>query len=179
MSTHLTTSKGAIAIRPAIAADAVALRDLRLEALANHPIAFSADSERTKAEPAERWVERMRDNAATNAGVICVASANDRLIGMTGLACEKWPKTRHGGILWGVYVQEQWRGLGVAEGLLNECIAWGQAHGLVIVKLGVATTNVPAICCYARCGFAVYGIDPKTIYYENVFYDELLMARTI
>jgi ribosomal protein S18 acetylase RimI-like enzyme len=179
MSKRLTTSKGVIAIRPAVAADAVALRDLRLEGLANHPLAFAADYERTKAEPAELWAERMCDYAASNKGVICVAATNDRLIGMNGLGCEKWPKTRHSGVLWGVYVQKEWRGLGVAEGLLNECIAWGQAHGLAIVKLGVVTTNVPAIRCYARCGFTVYGIDPKVIYYKNAFHDELLMARTI
>jgi RimJ/RimL family protein N-acetyltransferase len=49
----------------------------------------------------------------------------------------------------------------------------------VVVKLGVITTNTPAIRCYARCGFTVYGIDPKVIYYDGVFYDELLMARPI
>jgi RimJ/RimL family protein N-acetyltransferase len=176
---HLTTSKGAITIRPAVADDAVALHDLRLKALAHDPVAFAADYERTKAEPAELWAKRMRDDAASNQGVICVASESDRLIGMTGLGCGHWPKTRHSGVIWGVYVEEEWRGLGVAQGLLNECFTWGQAHGLVIVKLGVVTTNVPAIRCYARCGFAVYGIEPKVIQYEDVLYDELLMAKAI
>jgi ribosomal protein S18 acetylase RimI-like enzyme len=58
----------------------------------------------------------------------------------------------------------------VAEALVNECIAWAQAQGLVMVKLAVITTNTSAIRCYARCGFTIYGIDPKVIYYNDVFY---------
>jgi hypothetical protein len=45
------------------------------------------------------------------------------------------------------------------------------------VKLAVVTTNTPAVRCYARCGFAVYGIEPQAICYDGVFYDELLMAK--
>jgi len=48
---------------------------------------------------------------------------------------------------------------------------------LAIVKLGVVTTNTPAIRCYARCGFTVYGVEPQVIHYEDVLYDELLMAK--
>jgi ribosomal protein S18 acetylase RimI-like enzyme len=98
---------------------------------------------------------------------------------MTGLARGKWPKTQYSGTIWGVYVKTEWRGHSIAEGLLRDCIAWAQAQGLVIVKLGVVTANTPAIRCYAHCGFTVYGIEPKAICYEDVFYDELLMAKAI
>jgi ribosomal protein S18 acetylase RimI-like enzyme len=96
---------------------------------------------------------------------------------MAGLVRGHWPKTRHSGTLWGVYVQPEWRGHHVAEALLDTCLAWAQAHEVMIVKLAVVTTNTPAIRCYVRCGFAVYGIEPKAIYYDGVYYDELLMAK--
>jgi len=179
MSKLLTTLKGVITIRPAIPGDATLLRKLRLEALASHPEAFAADCAMTEAESVEVWVRYIAENVADNRGVICVASAKDRLIAMTGLVRGKWPKTQHSGTIWGVYVQAEWRGLGVAEALLKECFAWGQAHGLAIVKLGVVTTNTPAIRCYARCGFTVYGVEPQVIYYEDILYDELLMAKKI
>jgi len=179
MSEQLATSRGVILIRPAIPADAAPLRDLRLDALANDPVAFAADYGLTQAEPAEAWVKRIGDNLKDDNGVICVAVADGRMIGMTGLGRGHWPKTEHSGIIWGVYVDQEWRGLGVADALLNECIGWGQAHGVTVVKLGVTTGNTPAIRCYVRCGFTVYGLEPQAIYYENVFYDELLMARTI
>jgi RimJ/RimL family protein N-acetyltransferase len=63
--------------------------------------------------------------------------------------------------------------------LIQECISWAQAHGLAVMKLGVTITNISAIRCYARCGFTVYGIDPKAIYWEGAFYDELLMAKMV
>lgn len=97
---------------------------------------------------------------------------------MAGLTCGRWPKTRHSGTIWGVYVNAEWRGHGIAEVLLRGCCAWAQARGLAVVKLGVVTTNASAIRCYARCGFTVYGIEPKVIFWDGVLHDELLMART-
>jgi RimJ/RimL family protein N-acetyltransferase len=179
MSNQLTTPKGTITIRPATPDDAALLRALRLEALAHHPKAFAADHASTAAGSVESWVERITAYALENKGVICIASTEKQLIGMTGLVRGHWPKTRHCGTVWGVYVQAEWRGLGAAGALVEGCIAWAQARGVVLLKLGVVTTNMPAIRCYDRCGFRVYGVDPKVIYYDGVFYDELLMARSI
>jgi ribosomal protein S18 acetylase RimI-like enzyme len=179
MGNLFTTSKGDVTIRPAVPDDAAMLRALRLEALAEHPQAFAADPAVTAAGSVETWVERIIEYASDNAGIICVASTEEGLIGMMGLVRGHWPKTRHSGTMWGVYVKAGWRGLQVAEALIGECIAWARAQGLVVVKLGVVTTNTAAIRCYARCGFAVYGIDPQVIYYDDVFYDELLMARSV
>jgi ribosomal protein S18 acetylase RimI-like enzyme len=179
MSNLLTTFKGVITIRSAVPDDAALLRELRLESLASHPKVFAADHASTAAEPVEVWVERIAEYALDNKGVICVASTENQLIGMIGLVRGHWPKTRHSGTLWGVYVKAEWRGFYVAEALVKECIAWAQAQGLAMVKLAVITTNTSAIRCYARCGFTIYGIDPKVIYYNDVFYEELLMAKPI
>jgi ribosomal protein S18 acetylase RimI-like enzyme len=179
MGQLLETSKGAVTVRPAVPGDAAPLRALRLEALANHPEAFAADHAATAAESVEAWAERIAEYAVDDKGVICVASVDGQLAGMTGLVRGRWPKTRHAGMIWGVYVAPDWRGLGVAAALLEECFAWARARGLVTLSLGVVTTNTPAIRCYARCGFGVYGVEPRVIYYGGVFHDELLMVRSI
>jgi RimJ/RimL family protein N-acetyltransferase len=179
MSQLLTTSRGLITIHPATTNDATRLHDLRLEALANHPQAFAADHDMTRDQGVEAWVDRMRQNEAGNEGIINVAWVGDQLVGMTGLYRGHWPKTLHSGLIWGVYVTGAWRGQRIAETLLDACTAWAQAQGLTIVKLGVATNNMAAIRCYVRCGFTVYGIEPQAIYYDGVFYDELLMAKVI
>lgn len=171
------TAKEMITLRAAVPDDAPLLRELRLEALVSAPTAFAADYGATAVETAEAWVQRIVDTAVDDKGVICVASVDDRLIGMAGLIRGNRPKTRHGGTIWGVYVQPEWRSHHVAEALLDACLAWAQAHEVTIVKLAVVTTNTPAIRCYDRCGFAVYGIEPKAIYYDGVYYDELLMAK--
>jgi len=77
-----------------------------------------------------------------------------------------------------MYVQPDWRGFHIAEELVKACMDWARSQEAKIVKLGVTATNTAAIRCYARCGFQVYGIEPQALYYDGVFYDELLMART-
>jgi len=176
---ELTTPKATITIRPAVVDDAAALRELRLEALANNPIAFAADYAAAEADPPKVWADRIASYAAEEQGVIAVAEAEGRLVGMMGLYRERWPKTRHGGTLWGVYVKPDWRGLRVGQALVEECAAWARAHGMTIIKLGVATVNGPAIRCYTRCGFTVYGTDPKTLCLDGVYYDEFLMSMPV
>jgi RimJ/RimL family protein N-acetyltransferase len=175
----LTTARGTITIRAGTVEDAEALYDLRLEALASQAEAFAADHDLTRDQGVEAWVERVRQNEAGNEGIINGAWAEDQLVGMTGLYRGHWPKTQHSGLIWGVYVREGWRRQGVAEALLEACLAWARAQGMTVVKLGVVTSNMGAIRCYARSGFAVYGIEPQTLCHDGVFYDELLMAKAI
>jgi RimJ/RimL family protein N-acetyltransferase len=179
MSQLITTPNGVISIRFAALEDAAFLRELRLEALTNHPEVFSADTALAESESVETWAERLARYTREGQGVICIAITDDQLIGMSGLFRENWPKTWHSGTIWGVYVKKDWRSFHLAEAMMKECIAWAQGQGLVMVKLGVIMNNTPAIRCYARCGFTVYGIDPKVIHYNDVFYDELLMVKRI
>lgn len=166
-------------IRPAVSADAAPLRRLRLEALAGHPDFFAADYTFTESETDEAWAARIASYALENKGLICVAESAGNLVGMTGLGAGNWPKTRHSGVIWGVYVNPEWRGLHLAQGLIEECITWARLQGLTIVKLGVVTTNTPAIRCYTRIGFTVFGVEPQAIRHAGVNYDELLMAKVL
>jgi len=175
----VNTPNGPVTIRLAQVEDAARLRALRLEGLADSPIAFAADYDRSAVEPVERWAQRINEYAQGNQSVIYLAEAGDQLIGMTGLGRGHWQKTEHGGVIWGVFVQPAWRGLHLAEALIEACISWGQALGMTVVKLGVVTDNAPAIRCYLRCGFTVYGVDPQAICYNGLMYDELLMAKYV
>jgi len=166
-------------MRQAVPGDAARLRELRIEALSDSPVAFTADLDAARVEAVESWAERLRAYERENQGLICVAEAEERLVGMCGLYRGNRPKTRHSGMIWGVYVGPAWRGLRIADGLLRECLVWGQAHRVVVAKLGVNTSNMPAIRCYTRCGFSVYGVEPKAIYFDGFYYDELLMAAPI
>lgn len=179
MTQRLSTPKGDITIRTATPEDAASLLELRLEALSMHPEAFAADVDMTAAEGADVWAERIADYARNETTAICIAETIGQLIGMAGIGRGHWPKTRHSSVLWGVYINPDWRGLHIAEAIINECITWAREHGVVAVKLGVITTNASAIRCYTRIGFAVYGTDPKSNYHDGVYYDELLMAKEI
>jgi RimJ/RimL family protein N-acetyltransferase len=178
--THVfSTPKGDINVRIATPEDATPLLKLRIEALSMHPEAFAADVDKTTADGAEAWVERILEYEKNQSGAITIACAGDDLIGMTGIVRGHWPKTLHSANIWGVYVNPDWRGLHIAEKIMDECITWAQEHGVVVVKLGVITGISSAIRCYTRCGFTVYGTEPKVTHHNGVYYDELLMVRSI
>ena len=177
MDNMITTPRGIVKIRSAQEVSAQAFRDLRLEAVRNHPEAFGADFDTENGPPATFWEERL--HAPGSEGTIYFATQNDRFIGMCGILRRNSPKIKHSAIIWGVYVQAEWRGLKIAERLIASCIEWARAQGIKIVKLAVVNTNAAAIRCYASCGFKVYGVEPQALFYDAVMYDELLMALSI
>ncbi len=179
MTKNLSTTKGKIFVRMAAPEDIAALFKLRLEALTAHPEAFSADIEMTRARGEEAWRDQFIKDAREESGATFIAQAGGELIGMAGVGRGHWPKTRHSGIVWGVYVNQQWRGWHIAGALLEECMDWARAHGIVVLKLGVVTSNQAAILCYQRTGFTIYGTEPKASYINGVYLDEYLMARLI
>jgi RimJ/RimL family protein N-acetyltransferase len=179
MNTTHSFPLGQIAIRAAAVEDAAPLRDLRLEALSNSPESFGGDIDSAANETAEHWRKRILVNNAEGKGAFFIAQAKGQLVGMAGISRGSWQKTRHSGVIWGVYVNSEWRGLRIADALLNACVGWAREQALVQVKLAVVATNMPAIRCYARCGFSVYGVDPKVILYNGVYFDELLMVKVL
>lgn len=160
-------------IRPAVVADAPVLFDLRMEALARHPEAFSSDPSKENNRGLSFWEQRIAD---TGHGAIFVATDGPALVAMTGIYREPQVKLRHVANVWGVYVRPDYRGRGAASQLIHACIAWARARDLRIVKLAVVTTNTAAVRCYMRAGFRVYGVEPRALQHDGVFYDELLMA---
>jgi RimJ/RimL family protein N-acetyltransferase len=179
MTQQDSTAKGNIKIRVATNDDAAALFKLRLEALTTHPIAFAADIEMTRERGVQDWVDQINNDTEADVGVIVIAWAGEALIGMCGVGRGHWPKTRHSAIVWGVYVNPAWRGMQIAEAMLGEGIKWARDHEIVVLKLGVVTTNEAAINCYRKVGFTIYGLEPKSIQVNGSYYDEYLMARLI
>ena len=164
-------------IRPVHPDDVDALRAMRLEAVRDYPLAFTADLAETSARPEEWWIDLISRNGGDGTSVIMVADAGDgHLAGMTGLFTPPQPKLAHAGTIWGVYVRPGFRGRGIGERLLRACIDWARTKNLVTVKLSVVDGNDVARRCYERCGLATYGVEPLAVQWENRFYDEILMA---
>lgn len=168
-------SNNFITYRQAAIADAEKFQRLRLEALRSHPEVFSADYAFNEAQPMSYWVDRLKSLGAQ--GMIYFAESPAGLEGMGGVRLGDSPKTAHSGIIWGMYVRPAWRGLRIAERLIELCAAWAEEHRAAVLKLGVVTTNTSAIRCYQRCGFGVYGEEPQAIQVDGRMYAELLMVR--
>ncbi|HLE92432.1 MAG TPA: hypothetical protein VI753_14865, partial [Anaerolineales bacterium] len=91
MNRSITPARGGITIRDATPADALPFRELRLEALQDSPIVFSADYQQNLNHPAKYWEDRltMEEEEAT----IFLAEHEGKLIGMTGILRGSSPKT--------------------------------------------------------------------------------------
>lgn len=177
MNCVINTPKGDVHIRAATLADTTAYRELRLTALRDSPIAFSADYQKNLNEPLKSWEERlaMHPDEAT----IFFAEHNKTLIGMTGIFRGGSPKTRHAATVWGVYVQPEWRGLHIAEELIKACLAWARATQIVIARLGVAAANTSAVRCYERSGFQIYATESRALYHDGKYYDFYSMSCSL
>jgi RimJ/RimL family protein N-acetyltransferase len=177
MQQTLETPRGVVTLRPSLDSDLVDFRELRLEALRNNPASFGSDYDTVKANPMQFWISRLY--AGSEDGALYFALHGEDLIGMCGIQLGTSPKTRHSATIWGVYVKPVWQGLHIARNLIENCIEWGNHHGVKVAKLAVVADNASAIRCYEGCGFTVYGRDPKAMRHAGVFYDELLMSRLI
>jgi RimJ/RimL family protein N-acetyltransferase len=197
MTRSITTPRGKILIREASPADAHPFRELRLGALQDSPIAFSADYQKNLHEPLKHWEDMLTMHADESTIFLAeherstpqhlhrtqvqVSGSLDEknLIGTTGIARGGSPKTSHSAWVWGVYVRPEWRGLHIAEELIRSSFAWAKARRIVIAKLGVAAVNQSAVRCYERCGFKIYGTEPQALFYDGSYYDFYMMSCSL
>jgi GNAT superfamily N-acetyltransferase len=174
MNRNFQTPRGDILIRQSTAADAIRFRELRLSALLDSPIAFTADYQKNFTHPMKYWADLL--SPQPDESTLFLAEHKNTLIGMTGIMRSNSPKTRHAAWVWGVYVTPGWRGLRVGEQMILSCLGWAKERNIVLAKLGVAAVNTPAIRCYERIGFKTYGTEPRVVLYEGSYYDEYLMS---
>lgn len=167
-----------LTIRQGRDADAESLFDLHLEALRAHPDSFAADPEET-ASDRRAWTVRLKRNLASGMGTICLAETPQDIVGMSGIFRRTLAKMQHTATIWGMYVRPGWRGQRLGERLLQANLDWARQHEVHIVRLSVVATNVPAIRCYLKQGFSIYGVEPDALLYDGRYYDELWMARRL
>lgn len=169
----MTPSTKDIIIRQAAVADVEAMRELRLEGLRNHPVAFGADYETDRNRTRQEWEIRVQESA------VFLAWEGETAVGMAGIYPGRSSKTNHQAHIWGVYVRPALRGHGLCSKLITRCLAWARENQKKVVYIAAASSNTAAIRCYNACGFAVYGLQPTALYFDDTYYDELLMAQTL
>lgn len=74
-----------------------------------------------------------------------------------------------------VVVAKTFRGMGVAQKLLQELLTRGEADGVEAFTLEVRVSNAPAIHVYEKMGFVSEGIRPG--FYEKPVEDAMIMWR--
>jgi RimJ/RimL family protein N-acetyltransferase len=149
--------------------DAPAYREIRLEALADSPHAFSSTLESEQDQPLDRFAARLADD------FVLGAFSGARLVGVAGFYVQPRPKHRHKGMLWGMYVRPSHRAAGIGRKLVEAIIAHARQH-VELLQLFVVADNMPARRLYASLGFVEYGIERHAAKYHGEYHDDVLMA---
>lgn len=152
--------------------DAAIYRAIRLEGLERHPEAFGASFDAESAESLKFFAGRL-----TTASVFG-AFEGAMLQGVAGFFASTSAKERHKATLFGMYVRAAARGQGTGQRLV-ETVLEASARHYVSIQLTVVTTNQAAQQLYERCGFECYGVEPRSLKVDGVYYDEALMYRPL
>jgi ribosomal protein S18 acetylase RimI-like enzyme len=151
-------------IRPLTPEDAPALLPVRLDALRRHPEAFGADVSEESLETMDRLIGR-------HPSLTLGGFAGDSMIGVAALVASARVKQRHIGHIYGVYVAPPWRGTGLAKALMAGLIQHATTLGLASLVLSVTRGNGSAERFYRGFGFRSYGIQPRALCVDGVYYD--------
>ena len=128
------------------------MRDVRLRALQDAPMAFGSTYAREAAFEREVWEERVRENAT---GERSVAFVLEPRAGMAvGAIHDDDPEVAH---LYGMWVAPEARRGGAGRALIEAVIAWAAQRGARQMLTAVTEGNDAALRLYERAGFADTG----------------------
>ncbi len=151
-----------IPIRRIEAHEGPLLRDIRLRAFTDAPLAFGTTLVEASALPAEWWDARARACAAGTDRALWVAEDAARWRGLVGAEHSDVPGHFE---LISMWVDPAVRHRGVARRLLDVVTAWALQQRAVRLQLMVTEGNVAAIALYESVGFAFTGeSDPHPVY---------------
>jgi ribosomal protein S18 acetylase RimI-like enzyme len=159
-------------IRRLQAADVEDYRAIRLASLQTEPEAFGSVYEVEAARPVDYFIERLTSS------IVLGAYAGGRIVGVAGFKQETGLKERHKGVVWGVYVESDARGLGIAAALIAGIVDCAR-DVVERLNLSVVQGNDAAIALYRRFGFEVYGVEPRARKTRGAYVDKVLMALNL
>ena len=151
---------------------------LRLAALGSDPYAYGATLAEESGLDRSEIVERY---APSDDGFVLGAfDDTGELVGLVGFRRQRGEKRRHSGQVWGLYVDPEARGRGVARTLMTLLLqAVTQRKDIVQVTLGASDVAGPAKALYQSLGFGTYGIEPNAHRQDGRSFAMEFMVRTI
>ncbi|MGC8514803.1 MAG: GNAT family N-acetyltransferase [Thermoplasmata archaeon] len=147
-------------------------RKIRLEGLKVEPIAFSSSAEDEEKAPESLWKERIINHIFAQKG--------SDIVGVIGLLFRVRGKQKHIADIFGLFVKERFRGIGIGDLLLKEAIkAASSREGIKKIELGVIEDQRPAIALYEKNGFQRVGTFSCELLVNGKCHNEILMEKLL
>jgi RimJ/RimL family protein N-acetyltransferase len=159
-------------VREAQEADAEALHLFMVDLVAER---ISTIFRRAAAPSAGEEIESMRRTTIDDRGVVFVATADERIIGLLDFHRERRAQAAHSGTF-GMSVARGHRSFGVGTALLTSLVEWARRSGVARIELQVFANNPGAIRLYEHLGFAHEGRRRRAVEVDGERIDVLLMA---
>ena len=162
-------------IRRLVPEDAIAYRQLMLEAYERHPDAFTSSVSERAALPISWWESRLSEEQ--QASVVVFGAFDERqLVGVAGLSFETREKADHKATLFGMYVPAEFRHRGVGRELVLTALEHAKGRRRVkVVQLTVTDGNAAAQALYEHCGFVQFGLEPLAVAVGEQFVSKVHM----
>lgn len=141
---------------------------IRLEALFECPEAFGSSFEEESNLSDAEFEQNFKKST------IFGAIQNNQLVGCAGFFICSLSKMSHRGVIFSMYIQNGYRGLGIGDALLKAVITHAK-NRVMQLHLTVVTTNQTALKLYQKNGFRIYGTEPRALKIGDQFYDEHMM----
>lgn len=143
-------------------------KSFRLDALKNSPEYFGSSYEEEL-----NWPDSDFQNELIKSDIFG-AFIDDSLASCAGFYILNSLKTKHRGIIWGMYTKPEYREQGVASALIQAIIKHAMSR-VSQLHLSCVTSNLGAVAFYQKQGFKIYGTEPHALKIGDAFFDEHLM----
>ena len=120
--------------------------------------------------------ERTRQLVLADNQKILFAVHDTILVGFLGLSQGTFERNRHSAALMIGVLANYW-GQGIASQLMKQALGWADERGIQRIEVGVMDSNERAIELYKRFGFEQEGVKRAAFLINDVYQDEILMAR--
>jgi ribosomal protein S18 acetylase RimI-like enzyme len=128
------------------------LRDVRLRALGDAPMAFGSTLAREQGYAPQKWERWAAESASGERQAFFIV---EPAAGMaTGVIDDEDPALAH---LYAMWVAPEARGTGAGRELVDAVVAWATARGAERLMTSVAEGNAAAAALYAKTGFSDTG----------------------